>query len=61
MIEFGLNFIAKKSEMNGEFTISAEKVRKFAGLSLLAAKGELELRNFRAAHKHYLDRMLLPE
>ena len=47
--------------MTGDFTLSPEKVKKFAGLSLLAAKGDLELRKFRAAHKHYLDRVLLPE
>lgn len=56
-IDFALQYVATKNE-DGSYSLCPEKVRKFAGLSLLAAKGDFQLLEFKAAHKNYLERVL---
>lgn len=55
-----MQYVATKNENGGNllYSLCPEKVRKFAGLSLLAAKGDFQLLEFKAAHKNYLERVL---
>ena len=39
-IEFGLDYIADRSPNGGRFSLNPHKVKKFAGLSILSAKGD---------------------
>ena len=58
-IDFALQYVATENEHGSKvYSLCPDKVRKFAGLSLLAAKGDFQLLEFKAAHKNYLERVL---
>ena len=58
-----MGYIAQKTTDDGvrKFSLDSSKVKKFAGLALLAAKGDFQLSEFRASHKNYLERVLTPK